>query len=176
MTSHFALAEFASLNWCNSVIIRYAQPIPCFMNHSVFRVAARIQKSRHTKFLGASAFHLPKINLIQHVLTADLIKPQVSQGHGLAGVVQLFWCQRWSNQHPKYCHLTRFVLGWPCLQTFGWLFRYRYQLLFEHDLFRSVYRDACHLRDRQTAYSASLKLPRHNCAFDHRPSAANVWL
>jgi len=33
------------------------------------------EKSRHTKNLGASAFHLPKINLIQHMLTADLIKP-----------------------------------------------------------------------------------------------------
>ena len=40
--------------------------------------------------LGASAFHLPKINLIQHMLTADLIKPQVSQGHGLTGMVQQF--------------------------------------------------------------------------------------
>lgn len=48
------------------------------------------EKSRHTKTLGASAFLLPKINLIQHVLTADLIKPEVSQGHGLAGVVQQF--------------------------------------------------------------------------------------
>lgn len=71
-------SHFASLNCCISVIIRYAQPIPCFMNHSVFRISARIQKSRHTKNLGASAFHLPKINLVQHLLTADLIKPQVS--------------------------------------------------------------------------------------------------
>lgn len=46
------------------------------------------EKSRHTKTLGASAFHLPKINLIQHMLTADLIKSQVRQGHGFTGMVQ----------------------------------------------------------------------------------------
>lgn len=46
------------------------------------------EKSRHTKTLGASAFHLPKINLIQHMLTADLVQPQVRQGHGLTGMIQ----------------------------------------------------------------------------------------
>lgn len=45
-------------------------------------------KADTPKSLGVSAFHLPKINLIKHMLTADLIKPEVSQGHGLAGMVQ----------------------------------------------------------------------------------------
>lgn len=45
-------------------------------------------KADTPKSLGASAFHLPKINLIQHMLTTDLIKTEVSQGHGLTGMVQ----------------------------------------------------------------------------------------